>query len=577
MMVGTANSESSDGGSVAGMGTGMKKSHIGAMRWIWRTSSHKAYLVAVLAVSQMLISLIGVGMAWLIKELIDCAVSRSIRGFVTVGGALIGIIIVQAAAQAVNRYASELAKATLENLYKKRLLDVAVTGDYGRVSAIHSGEWMNRLTNDTQVVANGIAEILPGLLSMLTKLVGAVVLLAFMLPELTILLIIGGIAMIGASYLFRKVMKTLHKKIQEADGRFRVLVTECLSGLIVIRAFSRETQVLADADKAMGEHKSARMKRNHFWNMCNIGFSLAINGAYVLGALWCGWGILKGVLSYGTFVAVIQLVSQIQAPMANISSYVPRLYAMTASAERLMEIESVCRMNDSTEACDIQIRDFDKLELKDVSFTYGEDGAENRRTVLNRFNLTISRGSCTALVGPSGAGKSTVLKLLMGLYRPKDGACMAVCGDHDIALGTNSRDLFAYVPQGNCLMSGTIRECVTFGDESAMQDEPRIESALRNACAYDFVMNLPDGIDTKLGERGSGLSEGQMQRLAIARALFSGRPVLLLDECTSSLDGATERDVLEHLRRLSDTTVVIVTHRPAALELADQVVTVAAL
>lgn len=566
-------------GTTAGMNAtdNANKSHIGAIRWIWRTSNHKAYLVAVLALSQMLISLIGVGMAWLLKELIDYAVSRNTRGFVAMGGSLVGIIIVQAAAQAVNRYTSELAKATLENLYKKRLLDVVVTGDYERVSAIHSGEWMNRITNDTQVVANGIAEILPGLLSMLTKLVGAVVLLAFMLPELTVLLIIGGIAMIGVSYLFRKAMKTLHKKIQEADGRFRVLVTECLSGLIVIRAFSQETHMLADAGKAMDEHKTARMKRNRFWNVCNIGFSLAINGAYVLGALWCGWGILRGALSYGTFVAVIQLVSQIQAPMANISSYVPRLYAMTASAERLMEIESTCKTDVPAEAHDGRIHDFDALKLENVSFAYGDDGSESRRTVLNRFNLTIQRGSCTALVGPSGAGKSTVLKLLMGLYPPENGTCMAIRDERRITLGMNARDLFAYVPQGNCLMSGTIRECVTFGDETSMRDESRIESALRNACAYDFVMDLPDGIDTKLGERGSGLSEGQMQRLAIARALFSGRPVLLLDECTSSLDGATERDVLEHLRRLSDTTVVIVTHRPAALELADQVVSVAAL
>lgn len=575
-----------------------------ALRWIWRTSKKRAPLVAVLALAQVLIGLSGVCMAFLLKELIDYAVAANTHSFIEMAFALVALVVLQAVLQAVDRYASELTRASLENAYKNRLVNAALLGDYECVSAVHSGEWMNRLTNDAQVVANGVAEIIPGVLSMVAKLAGAMALLAFMLPQLALLLVIGGLAVVAASYVFRKTLKKLHRRIQEADGRFRILVMEGLSNLAVIRAFSKERDMVFETGQAMDVHKCARMQRNRFWNMCNIGFSLAINGAYVIGAIWCGWGIMQGVLSYGTFVAVVQLVSQIQSPIANISSYVPRFYAMTASAERLMELEYDCHVEivekryfpgnnpnnpnvlDNQDNSDNQDRwfdegtfnetcDFDQLCLNDVTFAYHplQDQSNGGLRVLNHFTMTVRKEECAVLVGASGAGKSTILKLLLGLYHPEHGTCQAVLNNGLAApLDRGTRQWFAYVPQGNGLMQGTIRACLAFGDAQAMKDQERLDQALWVACAEDFVQQLPHGMDTELGEHGSGLSEGQMQRLAIARSVFSGRRVLLLDECTSALDESTEREVLSRLKQLEGRTIIMVTHRPAALALADQVI-----
>lgn len=583
-------------------------------RWLARTAKPQAPLIAVITVAQILLALVGIAMAWLLKEIIDSAVAQNAQAFATTAALLVGLILAQAALQALNRQLGELARATLENRYKSRLLRCIFTGDYAAVCATHSGEWLNRLTSDTQVVANGMADIIPGLLSMAAKLLGGIALLAVLLPQLAVALLLGGAAVVVTSALFRKVMKRLHKRVQEADGRFRVLATERLASQVVVRAFGREEATLSEAEAAMGAHKQARMRRTYFWNACNVGFSLAINGAYVLGAIWCGYSILQGHSSYGTFVAVIQLVSQIQAPLANISGYVPRFFAMTASAERLIEAERMCGgagagalevegggrlgaqaavasdaalagghapaagndaalAGESASDAAAELPDFDALALENVCFAYAREA--ERTPVLNDFCMRISAGSCTALAGPSGAGKSTVLKLLLGLYRAEGGRCCLYAGGASHPLDASTRGLFAYVPQGNFLMTGSIRACVSFGDAAEDgSDDARIRAALYAACADDFVAALPQGLNTQLGEHGAGISEGQMQRLAIARAVYSGRPVLLLDECTSSLDAATEQAVLQRLRELPGKTIVIVSHRPAALELADQVVEV---
>ena len=317
------------------------------------------------------------------------------------------------------------------------------------------------------------------------------------------------------------------------------------------------------------------MDRNHFNNLCNVGFGLFIHGAYAAAAIYCGYGILTGSLSYGVFVATLQLVSQVQAPFANISGYLPRYYAMLASAERLREAEFYAEDCEeerlSAEAIAHAYKnELNALELKDVSFHYPPREGEAESKMMADLNLRIGKGEIVAVTGPSGCGKSTLLKLLMALYPLDAGRREVELRDADGSLRTETlsavwRGLFAYVPQGNQLMSGSIREVVSFGDAEA--PDPEIWKALEAACAADFVKELPAGADTKIGERGAGLSEGQLQRLAIARAIYSGHPVLLLDEATSSLDEETERRLLENLKNVTDRTVVIVTHRMKVLEI----------
>lgn len=323
----------------------------------------------------------------------------------------------------------------------------------------------------------------------------------------------------------------------------------------------------------MTDHQRARMKKNHFSNICNVGFGAVTNGIYLFAAVYCGYGILVGTMTYGTFTAVLQIIGSIQSPFANITGFLPKYYAMVASAERRMEAEAYeddCPdgILAAEEIHDFYDHKFAAIGLKDASFTYlspvrdeKEHTRENMPVVIDHMNLEIRKGEYVAFTGPSGCGKSTLLKLLMCLY-PLDGGerYLEVAGGERIPLDSRFIRLFAYVPQGNQLISGTIRETVTFSDPKLMAQDEKVFEALQIACADGFVREQPMGLDTPLGERGSGLSEGQMQRLSIARAVLSGLPILLLDEATSALDAATEEQLLRNLRSMTDRTVVIITH-----------------
>ena len=441
---------------------------------------------------------------------------------------------------------------------------------------------MNRLTSDTQVVASNLVSLLPELTGMIVRLIGAVGLLLALLPELMIVLLPLGIALILVSFLFRKKLKKLHKKIQEKDGALRIFLQERLGSMMILRIFGQEERTTGEAADYMKEHKAARMKRNRFSNLANIGFSLAMNGAYIGSAIYCGIGVYHGTVTIGTLTAVLQLVSQIQGPFANISGLLPRFYAMTASAERLMEAEAFPEDMPGrplSEAQEFYSARMAAFGLGGVSYAYyppadSPDGISKEAVpdTVRNIDILIRKGEYVAFTGHSGCGKSTVLKLLMGIYSPDRGQRYALCNDGSrMELDTSWRRLFAYVPQSNLLISGTIREVVCFGEDGTSRDPGQIRQALRVACAEEFVDALENGIDTQLGERGSGLSEGQMQRLAIARAIYSGSPVLLLDEATSALDSATEQKLITNLKELTDRTVVIITHRPAALDICDRV------
>ena len=554
-----------------------------AIRWLYKVPAGKKIYILALTIVQCLNGASGVLYAIFLRDIVNSAVDRDKQAFIQSSIFIVLLILVQLTLSAISRWLSELSRATLENLFKERLMHNILRKDFSRVTAVHSGEWLNRLTSDTTVIANNYTEIIPGFAGMAVKMISALVMITILDARFAIIIIPLGIILALLTFAFRKRMKKLHKGVQEKDGVLRVFMQERIGSLTVIRSFAAEDQTEADTHAKASAHKKARMKRTRFSNICNFGFGGAMNGMYVFGIIYCAYGILTGTVSYGTLTAIAQLITQIQSPFANITGYLPRWYQMLASAERLMEIEKfdddiVEDAKSREEAAGFYRDSLTGIGLDNVSYTYypstntvEEVSKDSMPVAVEGLSLAVKKGEYVAFTGHSGCGKSTALMLLMGIYKPDSGErYVELTGGTRAPLEASWHRLFAYVPQGNKLMSGTVRDIVSFAGKAEDDSDEKINRALKIACADEFIGELDNGIDTVLGERGTGLSEGQMQRIAIARAIYSDAPVLLLDEATSALDEATEKKLLENLRALTDKTVVIVTHRAAALEICDR-------
>lgn len=539
------------------------------------------YKVAIFALSlvHMLLSAVAIVYALMLRNIVDNALAKDLAAFWQSVILFALLMLSRLVLTLVMRHLTEYTRSRIGNGCRQRLFGEILRRNYAGVTARHSGDWMSRMTSDVSNVASGVADMLPELLGVGVKLVGALGVIVALEPRILWLLIPGGLLLMLLTYSYRQKMKALHKTVQETESSMRSLLQEILGSLLVVRAYIGGKAVMKDADQKMEQHHKAIMKRRRFSNLCNIGFSGMMNGAYVFGAAFCGYGILQGTLSYGTFTAMLQLIGQVQAPFANLSGFLPRWYGVVASVERLIEIEQLTQELPSSYSAEEIQELYDKhlvsIGLENGTFAYG-DIAENMaqtktETVLENVNLRITKGSCVALTGGSGSGKSTIMKILLSLYQLDSGRCYIQTDARTADLNEVYRGLFAYVPQGNHLMSGTIRDAITGFTDGNTVDEALLQRSLEIACA-DFVEELPDGLEAKLGERGVGLSEGQLQRLAIARAIYSNRPILLLDEATSALDEATEKRLLANLQAMTNKTVLIITHRPAALEICDQIV-----
>ena len=547
--------------------------------WIWQAVKGKKRYVALQTLLQALVSLGCICYSLLFREMIDRAVEKDRPGFFRFLVFLCLMALLRILFRAFVRRMDEFISALVENSLKQRLFANLLSRQYAGVTAVHSAEWMNRLTSDTVVVAKAVAQIIPSVGGMAVQLLGAMGSILILAPAFGFAIIPGGLGLILFGRFLRPAMKRLHGKIQETDGDVRVLMQERLDNLLVVSAYSVQGQSVAAAKERMDKHKDARMKRNFMTNLNQVGLGLAMQGMYLIGAGFCAWGILNGTVSYGTMTAILQMIGYLQQPFVGFGGYFNQWFGMMSSAERLMEAEMLdadpaAFHVDTIKSRHLYENSFSGFQLDELVFSYVEqvEGRDTKVT-LRYEDLSIAKGEFVSLAGRSGCGKSTFLKLLMGIYPPDSGTIQLMEGEHIRPLAAGDRGLFAYVPQGNMLMSGTIREIVAFYDPEGMKQEEKLWQALRIVCADAFVASLPQGLDTQLGEHGAGLSEGQIQRIAVARAIFSERPVLLLDEATSALDEQTEAQLLDNLRSMTHKTVLIVTHRPRACEICDRVIT----
>lgn len=496
------------------------------------------------------------------RGVIDSAVAAQPQQFFRACLYQAGIIVSVLICLTVYRHLRERLNADLERDWKQDVLHGLLHGNYTEVSAFHSAELLNRMNNDAAKVNDGILTVLPSTAGMVTRLVAAVWVMGMLDPGFTVLVFALGLVLIFATGHMRNRLKVLNKQVSEQDGKVSGFLQETLEKLLMVQAMDVSDEVEHRANQLMKDRYDIQRKRKNVSLLTNTGISVLSYGAGFLALGWCAWQLLQGRMTFGSLTAVTQLVNQLQAPFVNLSGMLPKYVAMIASAERLMELEAIQGEPEPIKQDPRSLyRKMDGLRAENVSFSY------DREQILQDASFFLEKGDFAVITGPSGIGKSTLLKLLLGIVRPETGGLYLEGSGETVSLDRSTRKLFAYVPQGNLLLSGTIRENLTIVKPQASDEE--IEEAIYVSTMDAFLSQLPQGLDTRLGESGAGLSEGQAQRLAIARAVLGGAPILLLDECTSALDGDTEQKVLQRLKGLADRTCIAVTHRPAAIALCD--------
>lgn len=538
----------------------MKKSPV---LWIMKRIRRRIPQISLLTAAQVGQALFGVLFALGSRGVIDSAAAGDAASFGAACLRQLGIISGILLCLTLTRHLRDRLNAELERDWKQQLLHGLIHGEFASVQKFHSAELLNRLNADVRKVNDGVLAILPSAASMVTKLVAAVVVLGMLDGRFTVLLAaLGGIVILTTG-LMRRRLKVLNKQVSEHDGRVSGFLQEIMEKLLMVQSMDVGSEVERRADHLLDERYEIQRKRKNVSLMANTGVSIMFYGAGFLALVWCAARMLKGQMSFGSLTAVIQLVNLLQAPLANISGLLPQYIALIASSERLMELEMI-QGEPVPMTADVQqtYKNLRAISASQLTFSYDSE------QVLDAAAFELPKGGFAVITGPSGAGKSTLMKLMLGVYKPMAGALHLRGHDGScLTLDRSTRRMFAYVPQGNLLLSGTLRDNLTIVKPDA--SEADIQNAVYVSAMDDYLPSLPQGLDTVLGESGAGLSEGQAQRLAIARAVLSDAPILLLDECTSALDDATEQRVLQRLKALPDRTCIAITHRPAAVALCD--------
>lgn len=536
------------------------------LKWIYNACKKQMPIALFLIFVNVIHGVSAVFLARFSKSVIDSAtVSKDMQSIIKFGVILIGIVLLQVFLTLIRNGVAERCKGRITIALRHRLLNVIMNKNYADISSYHTGDLQNRLFGDIDVIASGFTSIIPNTVFFITKLTSALIYLVVIDKTFALIFLVGGVVVFLSTQLFRKTLKSLHTRVQETEGKTRSFMQEALINLLAVKAFSTEDKILSQSDDLQEINFKAKMKRRDFGILANTGLSGVFSIGSVFAIVFGAWRILNGVMTYGDLIAMTQLVNQVQSPFASLSGIMPQYYSMLASAERLIEIDN---LDDEIEVND---SDFDAIDTYDnllsicfdnISFKYDRD------IVLDNTSLKINKGDFVAVMGISGIGKSTLLKLLLGVFAVQDGDIYLDTKNGKIPVDKYTRKLFSYVPQGNLIISGTVRDNLTFINSNVTDEE--IERAIDISCSRQFIDELPKGIDTVIGENGLGLSEGQAQRLAIARSIISNAPVLLLDESTSALDEETEKQLLTNLKKLDDVSCIIISHKRAALDICNK-------
>lgn len=527
-----------------------------AMIQVFRWSKCVHSRILWICVLNVILVFCSLGVTLVTKELVDAAVSAHQDLLWKNGFMLLGLVLVQLGLGFILSWIRIKASSKLQRHLQGTLIRDILTKEYATLKGYHSGELVNRVFSDAGVIRSGVLGILPGIISTLVSFIGAAAILIALDWRFVLLLAFAGVIGTVIVLLFRRPMKERHTRMQKAEDKLHASIQETLENIRLIKASLSENRVFRQIDNRQEILEKEQVRQGKFHAVMNNSMGLMFTFSWLFCMLWGCVAIFRGEMTYGSLAAMIQLIGRVQGPIASVVSIAGEIYRVIASAERLMEVTDL-----PSEGTGELLTDFEEIDIDHASFRY-DDGTED---VLLDICCTIRKGEFVALTGTSGGGKTSLFQLLLGIYSPKSGKVAFRKGTEETIACRESRALFAYVPQGNTLFSGTLREnLVMFTDEAT---EKQIQEALRVACIDDLASEI--GLDAELGERGVGISEGQAQRVAVARALLTGSPILLLDESTSALDEETEARMLANISAMRDKTCLIVTHRKAALSICD--------
>ena len=525
--------------------------------------------IALLSISQILLGTLTVAFSFMLRFIIG-AIEKGSKDELILYTIIIGsIALLLILLQIFYRIYYEVSYVDIENKLKKNLFKTILSKNYQEIKKIHDEEWIHRLTSDTSVIANSILSILPSLCRMVVQLVLALVAIIYLYPIFGLSLIPFILVIILITYFMRKRLKKYHHLVQEKDGKAKVFFFESLQGLSIVHSFVKEDIFSKKNEDNLEEYKKARLKRNLFAVLCSIGFIVVYYGFYIAAIIFCGTAIIDGLMTIGLLTALVALLSQLTGPLGNITSIIPRYYSLLASGERLkLEADPDTKYLSKEEIDEYYSKEFKAIKLDKVNFSY-LDKYGNKVEALKDFSLDINKNERILIKGHSGGGKTTLLKIILSLVKPESGNIYLLDKDeHNLSL--EYEKLFAYVPQDNLLMEGTIEEVVSLFSKDINKD--KFNEALELSASKDFVNALTLKEKTFLNEKGSGLSLGEMERIAIARAIYCDAPILLLDECSASLDLETEKKVISNILSLKDKTIILISHHKYDESIFDKVI-----
>lgn len=536
---------------------------IDGIKWVWDASSGYRKLILLSMLCGMFRMAVSLAFVWLCKYVIDVATHQT-AGSLSHGICLmVGCILLQLSLSAVSSRLYASTDVSLSNRMRSGLLTHLLKSRWNGRELFHSGDMLNRMEGDVSVVVRMMVGLFPSVGIVLSQLMGAAAFLLILDRRMAVVILLIMPVALVFSKLYMMKMRKITREIRETDSRVQSHMQENLQHRTLIAALERTPMILNTMGSLQLGLKRLVMQRNSYSVFSSVLVQAGFAFGYVVAFSWGVYGLNKGTVTFGMLTAFMQLVAQVQRPVVDLSKMVPSFINGLTSVERLNELYSLPLEEQGTP---VQLAGPVGIRLEHVTFRY--PGSE--REVLHDFSHDFAPGSLTAVLGETGSGKSTLLRLLLALLQPAEGRILLYAGREERTASPLTRGNFIYVPQGNTLVSGSLRHNLQLGNPEATDEQ--MYAALHTAAA-DFVADLSEGLDTPCGEKGEGLSEGQAQRIAIARGLLRSGSIILLDEPTSALDAETTRLLLQRLtEKVGSKTLILITHQEQTARLCSHTV-----